>query len=570
MQDEINNLRNTIEQWKTAGTKRTCRGGRKKAPEPPSSDIEPATTITHVDFDNMYVQHLGKMYMVIGEPWITPRPEMALNQPRPDVDYGDPSASRSPASRNMNPRAGTQGKRNLDHSSTTHPLPVPQASRRTVPASSPSPIRFSLPAPADVELRDVEAFDVSEAYIDQDDLETGFDDDSFDHSSEDLATQSDGSDHEDEDGAADHSRYGTPGYGQAEGHPYRSPSPDSDYANDEYVDGEYSTREGNGRYAGNVDDDDAKEDVVSYAAPANIVSQPPDISMIVEESEEALEEDYDEVEYIEIDEDDQTDHGLGPPTDSSDEEDVSAQRTNLQRYGSVGLPVVHAGDSTGAGAPRNYSHRPNGPHVIQSSSSLLLLRPGKERPDTFRAPTHPPVRGPTPFSAREDVPRPTDLRSPEVDQAATTDIIGKATKGENPKGAKRAQRTKSAKGASDAKDASDARHATKARDTSDVEGRSETKGGSKARGGSETKGGSKAKGASDAKGASKAKGTSDAKGASDAKDTSKASTTRGEQSSKPRKGARCNLEAAVEPDEGALTPPPNTRRRTRAAGALQN
>ncbi|OSD02003.1 hypothetical protein PYCCODRAFT_1468266 [Trametes coccinea BRFM310] len=789
MQDEINNLRNTIEQLKTAGAKRTCRGGRKKAPEPPSSDIEPATTITHIDFDNAYVQRPGKMYMVIGEPWITPRPEMALNQPRPDVDYGDPqryrnktpeenlpfiiaeiyhhvpegyhvllekyapfreafikgfnymrsstintmrnvapvvfkvnpewmvrqttvidraeepvllrylkwnptdpnapydkmppllfpdcirdprrfmqnpqlvrllssilfgeksalvenpldrkagqrghgsapalhhwagpptnavlwglkkvtlgliafgaiaatfllsadeeftlvgsktqinywerfqyykktlmakssegslaetfrfyqerlfpheaeadenvneleleedpanamireimaadaavslhdhalkdnieldpsqprkprrngrtdsrrseqsttakarppaaplttqteraaakapathitsdgcapsarttsdgrasskrtagtvgggyapsehatrneqattphghrdgghaAQSRSPASRNMNPRAGTQGKRNLDHSSTTHPLPVPQASRWTVPASSPSPIRFSPPAPADVELRDVEAFDVSEAYNDQDDLETGFDDDSFDHSSEDLATQSDGSDHEDEDGAADHSRYGTPGYGQAEGHPYRSPSPDSDYANDD---------------------------------------------MIVEESEEALEEDYDEVEYIEINEDDQTDHGLGPPTDSSDEEDVPAQRTNF----------VHAGDSTGAGAPRNYSHRLNGPPVIQSSSSLLLLRPGKERPDTFRAPTHPPVRGPTPFSAGEDVPRPTDLRSPEVDQAATADIIGKATKGgEAPatQTSKGAKATRSAKAA---------------------------------------------------------------------------------------------------------------------------
>ncbi|KAJ3008421.1 hypothetical protein NUW54_g3159 [Trametes sanguinea] len=43
------------------------------------------------EFNDRCMQQLGKMYPVIGETWILPHPEMALNQPQLNIDHHDPS-----------------------------------------------------------------------------------------------------------------------------------------------------------------------------------------------------------------------------------------------------------------------------------------------------------------------------------------------------------------------------------------------------------------------------------------------------------------------------------------------
>ncbi|CDO73890.1 hypothetical protein BN946_scf185016.g47 [Trametes cinnabarina] len=96
MQEQINDLRNVIEQMKTAESDgKPRRNRRKKAREPPPCDTEVMTALAHIGFDDMKVHRLGKMYMAIGEPWILPQADMALNQPRPDLDFNDPRRYRT-------------------------------------------------------------------------------------------------------------------------------------------------------------------------------------------------------------------------------------------------------------------------------------------------------------------------------------------------------------------------------------------------------------------------------------------------------------------------------------------
>ncbi|CDO71090.1 hypothetical protein BN946_scf184844.g94 [Trametes cinnabarina] len=169
-------------------------------------------------------------------------------------------------------------------------------------------------------------------------------------------------------------------------------------------DGQYSgydlqsTSEGADDLGDTANEDD--EDVVTYKT--HHVSQPPDISVIAEEPEEATEEDYDELEYIEIDEDDQTDHGMGPPTDSDDGAEVPARSSHRQDL--IGPSSMHAPEGVAAQAPRQYSHRLNEPPRVHSSMSLPLPRSRDVPSVMYRAPSHPPAQ-PVPRAYSGTVPR---------------------------------------------------------------------------------------------------------------------------------------------------------------------
>ncbi|KAJ3019131.1 hypothetical protein NUW54_g160 [Trametes sanguinea] len=108
------------------------------------------------------------------------------------------------------------------------------------------------------------------------------------------------------------------------------------------------------------------------------VSQPPDIS-IINETEEPAEEDYEELEYIEIDVDDQTDHDMGNMTDAFDQESLPVRHCSVLHANPA--PHVYSGP-----VPRPHGRLPMArsfsgpPDIVPGTGEQPVAEPSHRNP----------------------------------------------------------------------------------------------------------------------------------------------------------------------------------------------
>ncbi|CDO76646.1 hypothetical protein BN946_scf184868.g60 [Trametes cinnabarina] len=156
------------------------------------------------------------------------------------------------------------------------------------------------------------------------------------------------------------------------------PIPEED---EEYGEGVESYTDGADGYAEGTEGHTATEMYDGYEDDAEVVEDAED----AEDTEDAedgdaeelegdpavAQDDYEGLDYVEVDVDEQTDLDAGQATDASDTDTVPPQPA--RRHDSIGLPLA-PGVERAASLAREYSHRPNAPPVIQSSKPLPLPR----------------------------------------------------------------------------------------------------------------------------------------------------------------------------------------------------
>ncbi|KAI9068850.1 hypothetical protein FKP32DRAFT_1671896 [Trametes sanguinea] len=161
------------------------------------------------------------------------------------------------------------------------------------------------------------------------------------------------------------------------------PIPEED---EDYDEGAVSYADGADGYAEGTEGRTASEMYDSYADDADVVEDAQDAEDAedVEDAEDAdgdaeefeedpavAQDDYEGLDYVEVDADEQTDLDAGQATDASDIDTLPPQPA--RRHDSIGLPLA-PGVERAASLAREYSHRPNAPPVIQSSKPLPLPR----------------------------------------------------------------------------------------------------------------------------------------------------------------------------------------------------